>query len=412
MRALIITTYGPQWEGVEFTGTHWRFRLLVKAICQLADEVELLHLVPYQFVAANPGVEAVGAQQSAYFGAPVTTHLIRCQAPRNETFFRHYVAGISSVYEQQDYFQYSGAEQTAAVGAFLDRSPDVVVVHRLAAMLPVIRSLRRPARMFFDLDDVVHRVRFQTALRPPIRPGQLGYLFHVPAIAAAERRGAALSRLTFVCSELDRARLRRLGFARVAVVPNALPVPSAPSELPRTPTILFLGTCWYQPNKMAAERLVRRIFPRVRARVPEARLVIAGESSLELASRRERPEGVQYLGYVDNLTELYASARLVCCPITGGSGTRVKLIEAAGYARPLVATRFAAEGLDFRDGVEILLRDDDDAIAAECVQLMRDDARCRALGAAAHARMREKYDALAIQRTIIKMISETCESGC
>jgi glycosyltransferase involved in cell wall biosynthesis len=170
--------------------------------------------------------------------------------------------------------------------------------------------------------------------------------------------------------------------------------------------MLFLGTCWYPPNERAAERLVRHIFPKVRAFVPEARLVIAGKGSLDLPSRNDRRAAVEYLGYVEDLTSLYAAARLICCPITSGSGTRLKIIEAAGYARPIVATRFAAEGLDFRDGTEILLRDDDDSIAAECARLIRDDALCRALGIAARDRMRQIYDASAIRKSIVQLMSE------
>jgi glycosyltransferase involved in cell wall biosynthesis len=59
---------------------------------------------------------------------------------------------------------------------------------------------------------------------------------------------------------------------------------------------------------------------------------------------------VEFRGFVDDLSALYAETRIVCCPIVIGSGTRIKLVEAASYARPIVATRIGAEGLDFRDG--------------------------------------------------------------
>src|SRR5207248_4134569 len=136
--------------------------------------------------------------------------------------------------------------------------------------------------LFFDLDDLVHRIRLQSALQLPFRPGKFGYLCHVPAVMAAERRGAALSQITFVCSEPDRARLRRLGFHRIGVVPNAIPVPTTPPSLPRDPTILLLGSFWYEPNKIAAERLVTRIFPQIRSIVPDAQLLIVGKGSLDL----------------------------------------------------------------------------------------------------------------------------------
>ncbi len=110
------------------------------------------------------------------------------------------------------------------------------------------------------------------------------------------------------------------------------------------------------PHIEAAERLVTRIFPLVKRKLPEARLLIAGKASDSLPSRRTTPENVEYLGYVPDLDGLYANTRIVCCPMLNGGGTRIKLIEAAAYARPMVSTRIGAEGLDFENGREILLR--------------------------------------------------------
>jgi glycosyltransferase involved in cell wall biosynthesis len=409
--ALVITPLRPLVKSFTIRGTLRRFRLFMEAIGEIVDTVELVHLIGSRVIAASPDIEELNAEQSSYLQLPVSTHLIELQAHRRRSLVSRYLSGIPSIYKQDVFSWFSGMEQVAKLAELLDRSPDIVFVHRLSAMLPVLRSKRRPERMYFDLDDIEHRVRFQTALQRPIRKGTLAYLSHVPAIAAAERRAAAQSRLTFVCSELDRVRLRWLGFPRVTVIPNAINAPSEPADLPRAPTVLFLGICEYPPNREAAERLVRQIFPRIRAIVPGAQLFIAGDGSLDLPSAREHPAGVRYLGFVVDLPALYASARVICCPITSGSGTRVKIIEAAGYARPVVATTFAAEGLDFRDGVEILLRDDDDAIAAECVRLMRDDALCRELGRAARNRMHKTYDASAIRKTIVEKMSEAVPRG-
>lgn len=406
MRALVITSMEPMREGLKIRGTYWRLRLFLQAIFEIADTVDILHLVSSEFIASNQIVGRVSAEQASYLGLPLSAHLIECQSPKPLTFANYYLSGLSSIHRQHEFHWYAGAEQVAKVQQFLDRSPDIVFVHRLTAMVPILRCDSRHHRMFFDLDDIVHRVRARAALRLPIRPGKLGLLCRVPAIALAERRGATLSRMTFVCSEIDRDRAAHLRFPRVEVVPNALQIPSEIHELPRNPTILFLGSYDYPPNVSAADRLVRHIFPRIRAAVPNARLLIAGEGSRELVNRLGECEGVEALGYVEDLAQLYRSTRIICCPITQGSGTRLKLIEAAGYARPIVATEFAAEGLAFRDGIEILFREDNDAIAAACILLTQDDQLCSALGKAARARMQGTYDAKAIQHNIVRLMSQ------
>jgi glycosyltransferase involved in cell wall biosynthesis len=406
MRALVITEFPPLIGGFAARGNYRRFCLFMAAISEIADNVEILHLRCGKSTAANHESGSLDVEQSAHLGLPISTYIVEPRS-RRKNFVNEYLSGILSVYEKDEFFPFCGAEQAGKVRELLGRSPDLVFVHRLVAMLPVIRSRCRPMRMFFDLDDIEHRKQIQTALQRRTLVRKLAQLARVPAIASAELRGAGLSRLTFVCSEIDRSRLARLGLRRLAVVPNAVTIPSEPPQLPIAPRMLFLGFCHYSANYEAAERLVRTIFPKIRSLVPEAQLLIAGSGSLELRSRRDRPEGVQYLGYVEDLPALYASSRVVCCPLTHGSGTRLKLIEAAAHARPMVATRLGAEGLDFRDEIEILLREDDDAIAAACARLMRDEAFSRALGAEARARVRQKYDAEVIRRAIVRMLLDS-----
>jgi glycosyltransferase involved in cell wall biosynthesis len=261
--------------------------------------------------------------------------------------------------------------------------------------------------MFFDLDDIEHDRRVQTALEQRTWLRKIAQLARAPAVLVAERKGAALSRATFICSEHDRIRLARLGVARPTVVENAIPLPSEVAPLPKEPRILFLGFAYYKANADAAERLVREIFPRIRARVPTAELFIAGGGTQNLPSCRDAPAGVRYLGYVDDLSALYASTRLVCCPVTFGTGTRMKLIEAGAYGRPMVATRLGAEGLDFRDGHEIFLAEDDDAIAAACCRMLSDDDLARRLGIAARLMVERKYDERVVHRVILNSFDAT-----
>jgi glycosyltransferase involved in cell wall biosynthesis len=405
MRALVITSMSPLRNGLETRGATLRFRLFVEAIREIAEKVDVLHFVSPKFIAAHPSELIMSAKESEFLGFPVSAHMVACRPVRRPpTFVNHYLAGVFSIYEQEEFFSYAGMEQISRLTALLDHSPSLVFVHRLRAMIPMLRSGRRHPRIFFDLDDVLHRVRAQFALQPPLRPGKLGYLCHTPAIALAERKAATISRRTFICSEPDRVRLQRLVFPRIEVVPNAIAMPEQIPNVPDEPTILFVGACDYLPNILAAERLARGVFPRVRRSIPEARLVIAGKDSLELPSALRPMDGVHYLGYVPELAPLYASSRVVCCPIATGSGTRLKVIEAAAYGRAIVSTAFAAEGLELQDGQNILFRESDDAIADGCVALLRSDVLCRQLGAAARARVEVNYEKGAVRQRVVDLL--------
>jgi glycosyltransferase involved in cell wall biosynthesis len=405
MRAFVITEFPPLVKAFAARGNLRRFSLFMAAIRDIADAVDILHLWPSE----DDDLARLDREQSERFGMPVSTHIVPARN-KSLSVIDNYVIGSFSVFEQDQFFRFCDPSHVAQAAAILDRQPDVVFIHRLTGMLPVIRAGRRPHRMFFDLDDLEHLRRVQTAREQPTWTRAFAHLARVPAVIAAERRAAALSRATFICSELDRIRLRRLRVARPTVIHNAVPVPWTVEPVPAAPRLLFVGYSYYQANIDAAERLVRYIFPRVRATIPNAELLIAGDGTDHLPSRRDSPVGVHYLGYVDDLAALYGSARMVCCPVTYGTGTRMKLIEAGAYGRPMVATQLAAEGLDFGDGYEILLRDTDVAFADACVRVLSDDWLACQLGAAARRRVQQRYDEAVVRRAITALMSKGWES--
>lgn len=404
MRSLIITQFASLRPEDAVGGAFRRLRLFANAVARISSEVEFLCVVRDEDIAVHADSKALNEAQLAYWGFPARMILVP-MGDRRETFWRHYGAGIRSIAEQPDFYAFAGPAQAQAVGEHLDRQPDLVLVCHLPTMAALLRSGRRPRNLFFDLDDIEHKFRIRSALAPPLWPGKFAYCAHVPAIWAAERKAAALSRIMFVCSDADRRHLRRIGFGQnIAVIPNALRLPDAIPGVVEDRTLLFIGTYQYRPNRDAAERLISRIWPLIRARAPEARLLVAGKSPDAIPSFAGAPAGVTFTGFVPDLDRLYAQSRLVVCPLTVGGGTRVKLLEAASYARPMVSTRIGAEGLDFVDGQEILLRDGDAAFAEICVRLLHEDGLCATLGTAARAKMAAIYDAEKIQERIADLM--------
>jgi len=94
---------------------------------------------------------------------------------------------------------------------------------------------------------------------------------------------------------------------------------------------------------------------------------------------------------VENLDMLYRRSRAVCCPLNAGSGTRIKILEAAAYGKPVVSTSIGAEGLDLRNGVELLIRNEPRAFAQACVLLLCESGENLRLGTAARAFVSEHY---------------------
>jgi glycosyltransferase involved in cell wall biosynthesis len=400
MRSLVITSYAPLPPERSSSAVYKRFRMFINALALISDRIEFLCLVSERDVDAYPDPITLDAAQSEYWGHPVHMTLVPI-GRRHETMWKHYGAGMFSISGQPYYYQFAGPEQVEAIGRHLATRPDLVFVFRLAAMTAVLRSDIRPERMFFDLDDVEHIVRVRTALEPPFWPGKAIYCAHAPAILAAERQAAKRSQALFVCSEHDARHLRRFGFGpNVTVVPNAISLPEATGDTVAASTVMFIGGYNYKPNRDAAERLLTKIWPIIRADMPNALLIVAGQGPEQIPAFADSPIGVEFTGFVPDLAALYSRCRVVVCPLMMGGGTRVKLIEAASYAKPAVSTRIGAEGLALIDGVEIMLHDDDQSFAAACIALLRDDSLCQRIGAAARAKVVAHHDVKQVERQI------------
>lgn len=403
-KIIVLTASRPPVPGKDVEGHYQRLKLFMRAIGTVAAHVDVVHIVPEHDIADQPDGAELNAMQRRQWGVPV--HVCRIShRSRDKTFLNYYLRGIISAAEQPLIQHSTGPAQVAAVARVLSQGCDLVFVHGLAAMCAVLRSGNRAARMVFDLDDVAHRMRIRASLQPPLEPHKLMLLAHAPALLVAERLAASRSRLTFVASEIDRRKLRALNFgAGVTVVPNAVAFPREAPSLTREPTLLFIGDFGYDPNREAGERLALAILPRIRQQVPEPRLLLAGKRAERLSRAARLQPGVECLGFVEDLDQLYARVRVVCCPLRNGGGTRVKLIEGATYGRPLVATTVGAEGLEFTDGAEILVRDDDAGFAEACVHLLRNDALCKRLGAAARDKAGRIYDARRIEAQIAGLL--------
>jgi glycosyltransferase involved in cell wall biosynthesis len=213
--------------------------------------------------------------------------------------------------------------------------------------------------------------------------------------------------LSFVCSENDRELAQKRFGGRAAVIPNAVELPRSCGTPSAQEALLFVGSLGYGPNRDAADWMIEHIWPLIRERKPNARFLIAGANPEALSGRGA--EGVECLGFVPDLAPVYAQARLVVCPLRSGSGTRVKLLEAAAHARAIVSTSIGAEGISFVDGRDALIRDEPAAFASACVDLLEDAERATGLGLAARAFVQDGYSRSAVIERATRLVAAEME---
>ena len=154
--------------------------------------------------------------------------------------------------------------------------------------------------------------------------------------------------------------------------------------------MVFCGNLQYRPNIDASRYLVEDIMPIVWQTHPEARLLIAGATPKgvvrQLASSR-----VTVSGSVEDIRSCYASAHVFVAPMRIGSGLQNKILEAMSMGIPCVSTSIVNASIAAQNGVQMLVADEPQSIAASIVQLLDNEELRQEMAAKAQSFVREKY---------------------
>jgi sugar transferase (PEP-CTERM/EpsH1 system associated) len=180
-----------------------------------------------------------------------------------------------------------------------------------------------------------------------------------------------------IISEQDQQLIEHPYREKIHVVRNGIDTEFfQPRATAKTHDILFCGNMSYHPNVDAVEFLAQDILPLVQRVHPAARLLIAGTTPaprvLALAS-----ETVTISGWIDDIRDAYAAARVFVAPMRVGTGLQNKLLEAMAMELPCVTTPLANNALHGRPGQDILVGETA-ADLANCISTALTDATAAA----------------------------------
>lgn len=159
----------------------------------------------------------------------------------------------------------------------------------------------------------------------------------------------------------------------------------------------FVGKLDTIPNSVAVRYIAEEIYPAVLAEDPRTTFLIIGQNYEHLLHYKR--EKMIFTGFVSNskdaspnLADYLSASDIVIVPLDSGSGTRVKILEAAACSRAIVSTEIGAEGLDFVAGTEILLSERvDEGFIGLVLGLLKDEPRREELGRRAREKVLSHY---------------------
>jgi glycosyltransferase involved in cell wall biosynthesis len=285
---------------------------------------------------------------------------------------------------------------------------DCIHVFRLAS-IPFLDAYVTPSRntwLQLDLDDIESKATRRLAI-----------LYRLNGCAQeASRLDCELQRLekleedafrrfhrVFVCSRADQQELQARTCTEIAVLPNTIRAiscvsPRRDAELFR---FLFVGSLGVYANEDAVLYFCEHILPLLRRQAarPFTVDIVGSFPSARLRALAE-DAGARVIGPVADVRQWYQAADAVIVPLRTGGGTRIKILEAFSYRRPVVTTTLGAEGLGLRNGAHALVADRRDAFADACASLMNDRILSDKLVENAANLLRDRYTMATLQKTI------------
>jgi len=243
------------------------------------------------------------------------------------------------------------------------------------------------------------RARLAKLLRPGLK--KIYYGLDLLKIAMYERRVLNQFHLCFVTSREDEKKLLNRGIkSKIVLSPNGVDTkyfrPLDDTRLQpgshRNPSLVYMGAFHLEPaNVDGLEYLLKRVLPLAERQIPGIKFEVIGRGLSGSFTDKYARRNVRFHGYVEDVRPILGRAHALLLPLRGGSGTKIRVLTAMAMGVPIVATPMAAEGIDAKHNVHILLGDTPENLAEYCVRLLSDRELNQNMGSAGRKLVEDNY---------------------
>lgn len=292
--------------------------------------------------------------------------------------------------------------------ARLQASESFEVVHADQVSMSKYGLLSRTARHVLDLHNAMYLVTERLAAHETNPLRRLALQREARALARYEAELCAqYDQVTFVTDE-DRKLIEqqisrwkvRVPDRRFTTIPICIdPADKQPIEPVAQPRrITALGVMFWPPNAEGVLWFAQEIWPRIHAQHPQLIFTVVGKNPPAYLTQLHGTNGIEVLGFVPEVETILAETAVFVVPLRAGGGMRVKILDTWSWGLPIVSTGIGAEGIDIRDGENILIADTPEAFSTAVLRAVNDPDLNQRLRCNGRRWVEEKYDWKTIYR--------------
>lgn len=191
--------------------------------------------------------------------------------------------------------------------------------------------------------------------------------------------------------------------AKLLCLPFSTEIESNPISFAERRGFCFLGNFRHPPNLDSVRWLLKEIWPKIRAELPQAELHLYGAYPPAEVSRFKGENGVHAHGPVQNHRAALAQHRVLLAPLRFGAGIKGKVLEAWGTGTVVAGTALTFEGMGT---INQTTASDPNAFSKLAVELHENEQLCTQAQHAAFTLSRENFHRESLANTFLNFVSQ------
>jgi glycosyltransferase involved in cell wall biosynthesis len=167
--------------------------------------------------------------------------------------------------------------------------------------------------------------------------------------------------------------------------------------------LVFTGNMSYPPNIEAVLYIKNQLMPLLEKQIPRVRCLISGANPTN-SLKKCASENFIVSGWVEDIRDSYANAKIFIAPMMLGTGLQNKLLEAMAMGLPCITTTLANNALKAIPNQQILIADNENEFLNQINLLMNDANFFKLIAANGKTFVKENYQWSAINACLIELM--------
>lgn len=168
------------------------------------------------------------------------------------------------------------------------------------------------------------------------------------------------------------------------------------------PSLFFLGSLDWLPNREGIEWFLDSFYTDLTDGELRVRFYVAGNDIPERFDDYEVLGKIFIQGEVDDALEFVNSKSIMVVPLLSGGGMRVKIVEGMAMKKCIISTALGAEGINFEDGVNILIANNRQEFYDAIMRCISDEDYCKTIGERARELIEQQYDMNTVTKNLVE----------